>query len=138
MTANTPTTAIAVTVNVTDDFLTYVLCTAVEGGSNYWAAFKTLDRRTVEGSDIEWYSRVRVRDHESDTEPVIIGLGELHEGVRRVIAGDMNRKESHANCHPRYGAALLEAVVTDDAGNVDVELADLILQAAVFGHVVYG
>lgn len=133
-------TRITVTLDVKDQFLRDVLCTAVEGGSNYWAHFRSVKRFKGEyGLEWEVVTVYEVGDSDaSHTAKHVVGLPELREGVRRVIMGDMTDKASHANCHPSNGATLLQAVVTDDAGNVDADLADLVLQAACFGHIVYG
>ena len=124
---------------VSEQFLRDVLCTAVEVGSTQWAGFKTLER--YEGEHGPEYTRVRVSEYGDESSEISrkeIGLSELAEGVRRVMARDMNKPEDHANVHSSYSGALLVAVVEGDAGQVDCVLADLILQAAMFGHIVYG
>ncbi|MGN7104887.1 hypothetical protein ACTHR6_24965 [Ralstonia holmesii] len=124
---------------VSDQFLWDVLCTAVEGGSNYWAQFKTLER--YEGEHGPEHARVRVTEY-GDADSAVsrkeIGLTDLAEGMRRIMTRTMDKPEDHANVHSSHSGALLVAVVEDDAGQVDGELADLILQAAMFGHIVYG
>jgi hypothetical protein len=134
--------AIAVTLKPSAQFLRDVLCTAVEGGSNYWAQFHTL--ATHQGEHGSEYERVRVFEFGDDDESQSqhdIGLRELAQGVRRVLEGDMTDKADHAQVAPRIRAALFQALISEpggDAGQVDADIADCILQAAALGRIVYG
>lgn len=125
-------TVINVQLQVSDQFLRDVLCTAAEGGSNYWANFRAIKNHQGEHG-AEWET-VRITDHgegEGTQERKVIGLPELREGVRVML--------ERGKCADRYKSALLECIVADDAGNCDAELADLVLQSTFFnGDVVYG
>lgn len=136
----TQSIAINIALNVSAQFLRDVLCTAVEGGSNYWMHASATKRVKV-GEYIE-YEQVKVYetgDGDGDeTAPRIIGLAQMAEGVRRMIARDFTSDKSHAMPYSKSAGEVLIAVVNDDAGNVDADLADLILQCACFGHIVYG
>ncbi|AEY69512.1 hypothetical protein AH2_0001 [Burkholderia phage vB_BceS_AH2] len=136
------TQSIAVTLTPSAQFLRDVLCTAIEGGSNYWARFVGLEHHDGEHGP-EW-ERVRVKEYGDDDKAQSVrevGLAELAEGVRRVIAGDMTDKAEHANVHAAYRAALFAALIAEpggNAGDVDANLADIVLQAAALGRIVYG
>lgn len=136
----TVATAFSVAFAPSEQFMRDVLATACEGGSNYWARFKALETFKGEYGD-EW-QRVRVTDiEEAKTGVHEVGFAELLEGMRRIVAGDMTSKESHANVHASHRAALFEALISEDggdAGKVDANLADLVLQAAALGRIVYG
>ncbi|MNK49868.1 hypothetical protein D3C87_687330 [compost metagenome] len=132
--------AIDLTLAPSDQFLRDVLTTACEGGSNYWAGVKCLD--TVEGPYGREWARVRVWDCEDDdSDRFEVGYDELRDGIRRILAGDMTDKASHAQVANHYRAALFLALVSEpggDSGNVDGDLADCILQCAAMGCIVYG
>jgi hypothetical protein len=132
--------AIDLTLAPSDDFLRNVLCTACEGGSNYWAAFKCLE--THEGEYGPEWQRVRVTDvEEVDTGKHEVGFTELREGIRRILAGDMTDKASHAQIAVHHRAALFQALIAEpggDAGMVDGDLADCVMQCAALGRIVYG
>jgi len=136
------TQPVTLTLEPSAQFLRDVLCTAAEGGSNYWAAFRTLERH--DGEHGPERQRVRVFEMGDDDEAQSqhdIGLPELAEGVRRMLAGDMTEKADHANPAAQYRAALFAALISEpggDAGQIDADLADLILQAAALGRIVYG
>ena len=130
---------IQINLTVTDQFLRDVLCTACEGGSNYWAHFKSLE--TFAGQFGKEWQKVRVTEYEDGEKKHaqhVIGLEEMREGVRRMIARDFTKTESHAIPYSKSAGEVLIAVVEDDAGNIDADLADLILQCACLGHIVYG
>lgn len=123
---------ITVSLTVSDQFLRDVLCTAIEGGSNYWAIFRSKD--IIEGEYTHEYTAATVcgtGETRDDFKPKRIGLPELREGVRVML--------ERGKCAPSYRETLLRAVIEDDAGNCDADLSDLILQSAMFdGDVVYG
>lgn len=128
---------ITIELPVSDQFCRDVLCTAVEGGSNYWASFTVLD--TYQDGNIREYQRVQARDEEADDGTTwIVGLDELREGMRRLVHQDYSNKASHATPHPQYSAAMVAALRDADAGQIDANLADIIFQLAAFGHLVYG
>jgi hypothetical protein len=134
--------SIALTLVPSDQFLRDVLCTAVEGGSNYWADFITTE--TVQGTYVTEHQRVTVRecgDEDTIVSEKSVGLPELREGVRRVLQGDMTDKADHAQVSPDLRAGLYKALISEDggdAGQVDANLADCIMQAAALGRIVYG
>lgn len=136
------TPAITLTLEPSAQFLRDVLCTAVEGGSNYWARFKVLNR--VQGEHVEEYDRVRVMEYGDDDKAQSqhdIGLPELAEGLRRALAGNMGTGADHENVAASYRADLFAALISEpggDAANVDANLADIVLQAAALGCIVYG
>lgn len=128
---------ITIELPVSDQFCRDVLCTAVEGGSNYWASFTVLDSH--QGENGSEYQRVQASDEEADDGKTwIVGLDELREGMRRLVHQDYSNKASWATPSASYSAAMVAALRDDDAGQVDANLADIIFQLAAFGHIVYG
>lgn len=138
LTAEYPMPHVLVPLEVSDDFLRNVLATACEGGSNYWAFFKSL--KSFPGQYGREWQQVRVTDSEgyAEQKDYVIDLPELREGLRRMISRDFTSKESHAIPYAQSAGEVLIAVLENDAGQIDANLADLILQCACFGHIVYG
>lgn len=123
---------IQVNLEVSDQLLRDTLCTAAEGGSNYWADFKcTAMHRTEHGAEWEQAQVTDNGDGDGTQETKTIGLHELREGMRIML--------ERGKCADQYKGHLLQAIINDDAGYIDAEVADLVLQAVFFdGEVVYG
>ena len=105
-----------ITIDVTEQELIDILITAVEGGSNYWAIFKSYscDKGTV---------KVCERDQETAEKPGWHSIGPLDIARGLQLAAD-NEPGTFTHWHgDRCG----------DAGS-----CDNIFQLALFGEVVYG
>ena len=100
-----------------------LLCSAVEGGSNYWAAFRSIERTP----ELD-YIVVEVTEKEAhvDGPPVrrTITHDDLARGCTLLAAGPFPAAVRHL-CN-----------FLDE--NDDAETADVILQMAMFGELVYG
>lgn len=101
-----------------------LLVSAVEGGSNYWARFKALER-----SDDLDYLKVEVFEVEShkDDGPGVrrtVTPEELVEGLKLLAQGPFPAARQHLT-------NFLEE-------NDDAETADVVLQLTVFGELIYG
>lgn len=105
-----------------------IIVAAVEGGINYWAKV-----REYHWSDKTWEARVQVRDV-YDEEPgwVTVDAEVIERGIAKVKSkGFQVRSDIRKN--------ILLADITDgEEGDLDAECADVIVQAALFGEVVYG
>lgn len=111
---------------ISDQFAADVICTAVEGGINYWAVVLKWDG---EGSAL-------VEDHDKKTGPevawpVTINKDLIQKGIDLLSEGKITLNTD------TLGSILVGATM-DDAGDVDAEAADAIVQAAIFGDIVYG
>lgn len=111
-------------VPITRQALRDLLCTAVEGGSNYWAMFEDAER--TESLD---YLGVVVVEHEAHSKGVPalrrrITAEDLAQGLERLAAATFPAAKQH------LADALSE--------NGDATTADVVLQMAVFGDVIYG
>ena len=115
------------------DFLANVLITAVEGGIGYWAHTEKYHwKQDKEGNMIE--ASVRIRDSEEHT-------GRWYEVTLETIATGIARlkdKEKKIAFNPQLKEAMLLADNEDDASYIDAAIADCIVQAALFGDIVYG
>jgi hypothetical protein len=103
------------------EFCGDILTTAVEGGSNYWAHFDVgSDSVDVFEEDDDDYVKHSVshEDIHKAILAIVSGSGQMHQSYRAQIAADWSTKECG---------------METDAGH-----ADIILQIAVLGEVVYG
>ena len=96
-----------------------ILTTAVEGGIGYWATVTASKR----AEDLSWLEvTLEPAGDPDEFKPVTVKCGSLPEALR-----------SFAKAHPKTRTA--EYVKNDD---IDAEAADVAVQVAAFGEVVYG
>lgn len=89
-----------------------LLCTAIEGGSNYWALFS--NRK-------EWAVTVSPSYDPDDFEPKTIELDDIVAAAPRA-----------AHLYPHLANAIADPTMHD------VEIADVVLQVAMFQKIVFG
>lgn len=121
-------------------FLTDVLTTAVEGGINYWAAVSGYrwDVPLGEARVDVWESEEADDDFgthwPSDYVPKHVTIDTIAHGIAVLTE---QRKDAQPGSYWRSG--FLAANRTNgDEGDYDAGIADDILQAGIFGEVVYG
>ena len=113
-----------------NDFLSLCLITAVEGGIGYWAEMK--DYRWSEADNglftdasvSVWYGELLQEWTKVDLHTVSKGIAEIRSGevlVSRQIVGWVVTSDN-----------------SNDANEIDAEAADCIVQAGLFGKLVYG
>lgn len=128
------------------EFLADVLSTAVEGGIGYWSKV----------SDYSWYqpslgstrsclynvgeanAYVTVHEWGSELEPgrvVTVGVDDMARAMKRIANEDLGLR-------PEIIRAIRENNYTngtsDQVEDIDASLADIIMQVAVLGEVIYG
>jgi len=106
-----------------------LLCTAVEGGSNYWATFSNAEQ--TESLD---YIKVKVTENESSREGTprvnrYITADDLASGLSRL-------GQAAANDDGTFQAAGKH--LADALGDHDATTADVVLQMTIFGELIYG
>lgn len=125
-------------INVTEEDIEDIMCTALEGGiNNYWADYDRNDEEYLPYIDYddEPFSELCTKilldggwvwliDSYEDTYYPLT-LDKLMTGIQRWIDGG----------YDMYGAVDGEEL---DCGNIDSECADCIIQLALFGEIVYG
>lgn len=117
-------------VQLPDDFPFSVFVTAMEGGVNYWFRARVY-RWNANGKDdlygFHAYGVPLEEDNERlvDRETVLRGIA--------AVCGD-----DDIGLHERWRDQIRRAVGSGDAGDIDADLADNIVQAGLFGKVVYG
>ena len=105
--------------------LSDILTTAVEGGTGYWA----------QCSDYEWSdenpetTQVRLHEIEADHAEYTVGhlvtIDSIAEGLSRMAADKR---------YPQFAKMVTQALVEKD---YDAEVADIAVQYAIFGEMVY-
>lgn len=120
-----------------EQFLSDVLTTAVEGGINYWAAVS--EYKWCDENDNNIPASVRVHELDDTTgeymEPgVFITTKEIGRAIARIM--DVNDEIKHLGNHVRKD--VFAASMENDAGDIDADIADVIMQIAVLGEVTYG
>lgn len=116
-------TTITLTHHLDDAFLQGVLVTAIEGGINHWARIKRVHPKPDD------YTTAEIEPLEGDDfDPRDVDLGTIAEGLQLLAAdsgGDMS-------------SSVLEAIAENDAGGIDADDADTIVQYGLFKELVYG
>jgi hypothetical protein len=111
-------------------FLLDVMCTAIEGGITGWARARDIERTASEGD----YLSFKVRDAEDSTDPWHdITPEKIEEAIAKI--GDPSCDVKAA---ADYRDQITAAYADLDAGNIDGELADIIVQVAAYGEVIFG
>ncbi len=114
-----------------EQFLRDVFTTALEGGIGYWARFMSYRNRDGEpfGATVRECDDDECRDLVIDAEIIERGLQGLADGTVTFGGSPMS-----ASAH-RFWAGML---AVPDAGEIDADDADEIVQAGLFGDVRYG
>jgi hypothetical protein len=112
----------------TNSFERDVMCIALEGGIGYWAVVRNVKR--TEGSDWEYLS-FEARDMEDKDAPwCVVDAEAIRRGVRLVLGPGFTL------CG-EFLSQVAKANSEQDAGYLDAYGADVIVQAACFGEVVF-
>lgn len=121
-------------IKVTEEDIEDIMCTALEGGINYWAHYDRSDEEYLPYKDYddEPFSELCTRILLSggwvwliDEDYNCLTLDKLLTGIQRWIDGG----------YDMYGAVDGEEL---DCGSIDAECADAIIQFALFNEIVYG
>ncbi|OPZ63957.1 MAG: hypothetical protein BWY85_01427 [Firmicutes bacterium ADurb.Bin506] len=107
--------------------LTDILTTAVEGGIGYWSVITDYTR----AEDLGWTSVCLTPDEEGkgDFLPKWVLLDDIQQAIDKIVS---ERETINVR------KDIVEAVCSGDPGNIDSEGADVIVQLAMFGKLVYG
>jgi hypothetical protein len=132
--------ACGVTLKIQEGLCEDILCTAIEGGINHWAEEIAPVRQTRADDSVGWvYVSARIGYENEDGD--LIGRDIDREKIAMSIAtilqcgcDDKNLRKVNEKSY-QY---ILEAVVTNDASMIDADIADIIVQVAIFGEYTYG
>lgn len=138
-------------ITITEKMLQECLVTAVEGGINYWAWVDSEWNETVWGDNGTF--TVDIREHDDDDEVEIFGFAGVHatkttgpkhtlntevvlRGFEKILSGEVQcgiRDEIFRSIHESDSLAIAERYFAGD-----VSECDCIVQAGLFGEIVYG
>lgn len=117
------------------EFLADVLTTAVEGGINYWAQvsdYKNECDFPVAETSVVVYDVEDDPDNENP-EGIPVNIEKIASAIRRIL-----NPEDDCGIGPRVTATIREANAQNDAGLIDADDADCIMQVAALGRCIYG
>ena len=119
---------------ISDQVAGDVLTGALEGGIGYWSAASMIWRGGLDGAvDDLTVTSVRLSDAEGEDafKPVVVDVEAVRRGIELVATPDFKA----AKVHKAAARALLAG---DEEYDYDAGDADVIVQAAVFGEIVFG
>lgn len=128
-----------VPIELDDEFFEYLICDMFEGGSNYWidkVSINHPDGKKPKGVPMStWASdalnkggSLTILPQEWDEGTLTIGKGNIVTGITMWIN---NHPKSVSIVHERGKNCI-------DAGNIDADESDCILQYAMFGQLIFG
>lgn len=125
-------------VKINDEFVSDIVCTMFEGGSNYWintikinhpngVKLKSTPTSEWAASALNKGGSVTIFPHEYEGDIVTLTKQKLIDGIKLWATG----------------SRFFEIVNEDgqhyiDAGNIDADESDVILQYSVFGEIIFG
>jgi hypothetical protein len=107
-----------------------VLTTAMEGGSDYWAKGRNSKHEPGGGGR---YLSIEVKDAEDPEDPWhLVDEDKIAAAVNKIIT------DPDLKIRTDLKANIAGAWATNDAGQIDCEGADVIVQIAAYGEIVFG
>ncbi|HEY3434264.1 MAG TPA: hypothetical protein VGK41_01290 [Solirubrobacterales bacterium] len=129
---------IHLSVTLSPEWVDSVLCTAIESATYGWFDWTDIDAPRGGDYQLPIYRAATCTEHDPDegtpvegAQPVLVNAAKLAEGVQKILDGTVKLSSQHVR-------DLFQSVTRDDAGMVDADLADCIIQAAVLGELRYG
>lgn len=114
---------VTIELHLTDEFVRDVYVNAIEGGINYWASVGEYWHSNPDPAKV--YALVEERDGDAPLEHRIT-LDTVVDGIKAVLA------------KPQLRTGLVAHIMALDAGEIDADDADVIVQLGLFEEVVYG
>lgn len=147
------TREISVKVKPSASLLKDIVITAVEGGIGYWCQVEQFkweesyeDACARLGHNPDEMVKDKIQPHQEELEfPLVTGLEPVNDAdFKRVpvltqdhVLDGLEKLLNNAKM-PTRGALVLQAIIEDDAGYLDSEDCDVIIQYGLFGELVYG
>lgn len=129
--------SITVEIELSDRFIYDVLTTVVESGAiDYWASFSEVNRE-VDTQDVisAVIQDIDAEYHNDRGEPEFaneeLGYDQIVNGIQKLLDGTVPVAKYIRNY-------VDNGVRSDDAGEIDADAADAIVQAGVLGELIYG
>jgi hypothetical protein len=136
-----------------EEFLSDIIICAIEGGTGYWAQvirYKHTDlppaeihavifEEDDEGAALEFSNTYLAKHGKRPSAADVVAAGKAYRIDIEVIArGIAKVKEKDFGVNGSILSAILTSDRDNDAGDIDADAADVIVQAALFGKLVYG
>jgi hypothetical protein len=125
---------VTINMNITERMVSDILITAFDGhygACHYWATVDKIVTNDAEDLlDEVWYSAV-IRDNEAE-EDALITIDE-----KSIIRGIEGLLTASSSLGLSIGQSLMKAIATNDAGYIDGDVADCVVQIAALGQVTY-
>ncbi|MCX6010020.1 MAG: hypothetical protein NTW48_08350 [Chloroflexi bacterium] len=113
-----------------EEFLDSVVSTALEGGIGYWSVCSSYKWMDVP----ETVAIIQKFDEATGDvygDKIRVDRALIEKGIKEILSGETNTGQHMVKM-------VAVASVTDDAGDVDADVADCIVQVGAFGNLVYG
>jgi len=124
--------------SVWDEIAAGTLTTAAEGGIGYWADYETV--RYKDGPHAGWVVAIK---NFTDAE-----TGEAFDDSVKMLRTQVNNNslfgafrkviEGKVQVAPYIRKWVIQSIADGDAGMIDAEAADVLVQVAIFGDIVFG
>jgi hypothetical protein len=111
-----------------EQFLRDILCTAAEGGIGYWCDWKSTTRANKDGDYLALHG---CHDAEGGAKFKDITVETIRLGIERILSGSVKVRSDLV-------AQVATGNAFNEAGDIDADGADVIVQAGLFGEIVYG
>ena len=122
---------VTVDIELKDEFLSDVMCIALEGGIGYWCVASKIVRSTLQNSPLT-YMQFNASDVDGDDfKSVPVNFDTIANGIKLALEPD-------ARINGATREAIFRGVTCNDAGEIDADAADAIVQFGMFGRIVYG
>ncbi len=119
-------------IEVSEQFAADVLTVAVDGGIAYWARLGHVVR---DGKGFVGLGTAIIEQEASgeddSAKSAVMSSEAIIEGIKTVLKPTFQVRDD-------IRSAIFRGVLSGDAGEIDAEAADVIIQAAMFGDIVYG
>lgn len=119
-------------VEPSDQLIKDIMGIALGGGIDYWSSVKDV-KRDEDGECVSYF----VADEEDycengdETTWYYINVDSCRLAIRKLISNETNIDSS-------YPIQYLAAVNEDDSCNIDIELADMVIQVVAYNDVIFG
>lgn len=128
-------TAITITIDVPDSTCAAIICTAFESGQygiGYWACAEDVQHGSEDPLDDLYYKSITLVDaEEAEDWKHVVDYAAIRRGLQAVLSPGFK-------VNPTMRGYVQSGVVGDNLGDIDGDAADVIVQAACFGEIVYG
>ena len=132
-TEQTNISTINYTVPISDKLIEGILCTAFEGGITYWANNVSCEDREdmlkVKGWKHEYLTKTKKKD-------AVMYIHDMYDGEKHPITKKSIIKALERMCKPENKCTKALARILDET--YDADDADIAVQMACFGEIVYG